>query len=62
MNLFGNPSFGHSPNKVPSQVLHFFGLKPYKNAIFNKEVVQKLKFPNNNNLWKPQKKNSVLPP
>jgi len=31
---------------VPSQILHFFRLKPYKNAIF-KEVVQKLKFPNN---------------
>jgi iron only hydrogenase large subunit-like protein len=28
--------------------LHFFGLKPCKNAIF-KEVVQKLKFPNNYN-------------
>jgi hypothetical protein len=28
---------------VPSQVLHFFGLKPCKNA-FYKEVVQKLKF------------------
>jgi hypothetical protein len=31
---------------VPCQVSHFFGLKPYKNAVF-KEVVQKLKFMNN---------------
>jgi len=34
IDLFGNPSFGHNPNKVPEQILHFFGLKPYKNAIF----------------------------
>ena len=33
LDLFENPSFGHSPNKIPSQVLHFFRLKPYKNAI-----------------------------
>jgi hypothetical protein len=53
LSLSGLLSLSFSPHLtcsttrlVVEQVLHFFGLKPYKNA-FYKEVVQKLKFLNN---------------